>query len=140
MLVLAETWRQLLHEYAAREEYRYTVDGDSIIIRFKAAGERHIGLKLNATDSFLVVFMFDERFVEEDRRPLAVMACNRWNAEKLIPKLYLNEHEDGQCDIVGEWSVPSCLGADLSSFTQVMEWAIATLDSVYEWLGENYGL
>jgi hypothetical protein len=139
MALLNLAWRQMLHDYAQRENLRYEVSGEVLAIRFQEEG-RVLTLTLYSTEDFLSMTMGDDRYIDEGQLGLAAAAANRFNGDFKIPKVYVHRNDTGQHDFRGEWHVPATMDIDQKAFDEVLKWAIVCLGSMFEWLKEQYNL
>ncbi len=137
MPLLKDAWRQLLHDYAQRESLRYEVLGDLVALRFDKGEGRSITLMLECGEFFFSMVMGDNRYIDDSR--LAVAVANRFNDEMKVPKVYVNQNDSNRSDFRGKWHLPSNLDVDDKEFDNILNPGLASLDPMFEWLGENYG-
>lgn len=134
-------WRQMIHDYAKREEYTYVVNGDTLVFRFGGGpGDRSMFMSIELADKFLSLRMGDDRYVTPDDIPLALSAVNRFNEEYFIPRAFVRKTESGRHDISGEWHVPAAASLTDEGVDEMMNAALAALEGLYTWLDDNYAI
>jgi hypothetical protein len=134
-------WRQMIHDYAKREDYTYVVSGDNLVFRFSdGPGDRTLFISFEIAGNFLTIRMGDDRYLSKDDIPLALAAVNRFNEECFIPRAFVRQTDTGRYDISGEWHIPAAASLTDEGVDEMMDAALAGMSGLFAWLDENYSI
>lgn len=129
--------RERMAEYMQREEYSYDLDSDGdVMTGFKKHG--FYLLANGAEDEVLTVRGRWNRSLPADQRYALLDALNDWAVERIWPKGYVREDDDGTLAVFGEFSVDLEDGATDEQLAQYLDCGISTCLGMFDELDQRF--
>lgn len=139
MAQLKDSWRELTRSWAKDSDLKCRQREANLVVDLDCAGHS-VTLEFSCGPEWLVMTCSDDKFLGAEEVPIALVACNYWNSENVLPTLCVANaaSESGEAYVTGDFRIDSTLAVPSVRFRHAADVFLKKVTTAFEWLYRDF--